>query len=109
MEYREVLYKVNRFPLIFFSFKVYCQCFMFIHCILGNKFNLAEFHCELLRHHSVPLDVMETIINYWIAEKQASSEENTNAENPTAPTFTLLYISYIVHFKNKMYLSLQFR
>jgi uncharacterized protein (DUF885 family) len=37
---------------------------------LGPKFNIRSFHDEILKNGSVPLNVLETIINKWI-EKQS--------------------------------------
>ncbi len=33
---------------------------------LGNKFNIALFHDEVLKYGCLPLDVLESIINEWI-------------------------------------------
>jgi uncharacterized protein (DUF885 family) len=38
---------------------------------LGNKFNLALFHDEVLKYGCLPLDVLENIINRWIQKQQA--------------------------------------
>jgi uncharacterized protein (DUF885 family) len=37
---------------------------------LGAKFKLAEFHDEVLRDGSVPLDVLEQKIDRWIAARR---------------------------------------
>jgi uncharacterized protein (DUF885 family) len=37
---------------------------------LGQRFDLREFHAEVLRDGSVPLEVLEAKIDRWIAEKQ---------------------------------------
>jgi len=37
---------------------------------LGSKFNLADFHDEILKDGSMPLSVLEAKINAWIASKK---------------------------------------
>ena len=39
---------------------------------LGPRFKLSEFHDQVLTHGALPLDVLEQLINDWIAEKQKS-------------------------------------
>jgi uncharacterized protein (DUF885 family) len=34
---------------------------------LGSEFNLAEFHTEILRHGSVPVSVLDDVIENWIS------------------------------------------
>ena len=38
---------------------------------LGPRFDIREFHAEVLRDGSVPLDVLEGKIDRWIASKKA--------------------------------------
>jgi uncharacterized protein (DUF885 family) len=38
---------------------------------LGEKFNLAFFHDEVLKYGCLPLDVLESIINEWIEKQRA--------------------------------------
>ncbi|HEY0661976.1 MAG TPA: DUF885 family protein [Lysobacter sp.] len=38
---------------------------------LGDKFDVREFHAEVLKDGSVPLDVLEQKIDRWIASKKA--------------------------------------
>ncbi|HEY8936496.1 MAG TPA: DUF885 domain-containing protein, partial [Cyclobacteriaceae bacterium] len=40
---------------------------------LGEKFNIALFHDEILKYGCLPLDVLETIINRWIAEQKKAA------------------------------------
>jgi uncharacterized protein (DUF885 family) len=37
---------------------------------LGESFNLAELHDELLRHGALPLDILEVAGNRWLASQQ---------------------------------------
>ena len=39
---------------------------------LGNKFDIREFHEVVLRNGSVPLDVLEELVDRWIKSKQAA-------------------------------------
>jgi uncharacterized protein (DUF885 family) len=38
---------------------------------LGEKFNIREFHNTFLRAGNVPLPMLETIVDAWIAEVKA--------------------------------------
>jgi uncharacterized protein (DUF885 family) len=37
---------------------------------LGDTFEIADFHNEILRHGSVPLDILDDIVNAYIADNQ---------------------------------------
>lgn len=41
---------------------------------LGAKFDLREFHDEVLRHGPLPLDVLDKTVNRWIASQKRLSE-----------------------------------
>jgi uncharacterized protein (DUF885 family) len=38
---------------------------------LGDKFDFRQFHEVILANGSVPLDVLEELVNRWIKSKQA--------------------------------------
>lgn len=40
---------------------------------LGNKFNLSDFHDEVLGAGALPLDVLSTRIREWVAGQKASA------------------------------------
>ena len=40
---------------------------------LGDKFDIRQFHEVLLSNGSVPLDVLEELVDRWIKSKQAGS------------------------------------
>ena len=37
---------------------------------LGSSFNLREFHDEIIGHGSLPIAVLESIVDDWIAERR---------------------------------------
>ena len=37
---------------------------------LGSKFNLKDFHAVVLENGGVPLTVLETLVDQWIAKSQ---------------------------------------
>jgi uncharacterized protein (DUF885 family) len=39
---------------------------------LGPKFDVREFHDVVLGQGAVPLDVLDKVVNDWIAEKKSS-------------------------------------
>jgi uncharacterized protein (DUF885 family) len=40
--------------------------------VLGDQFDLALFHDEVLKYGCLPLDVLESIIDNWIEERKAN-------------------------------------
>jgi len=40
---------------------------------LGPRFKLSEFHDQVLTHGSLPLSLLESVINEWIARNRAQS------------------------------------
>jgi uncharacterized protein (DUF885 family) len=43
---------------------------------LGPRFKLSEFHDEVLKHGSLPLSLLERVVNVWVAEKQGKSTQS---------------------------------
>ena len=41
---------------------------------LGSKFDIRQFHDEVLDSGALPLDVLETQVNEWIAQKKAAAK-----------------------------------
>ena len=41
---------------------------------LGSKFDIREFHDEILDSGALPLDVLETQVNEWIAQKKTAAK-----------------------------------
>ena len=39
--------------------------------VLGDKFDIRGFHDELLRHGAIPLGILETQVEAWIARQAA--------------------------------------
>jgi uncharacterized protein (DUF885 family) len=38
---------------------------------LGDNFDIRLFHDEILRHGAVPLDILGTLVNAWMARQAA--------------------------------------
>ena len=51
---------------------------------LGPRFDLKQFHNEVLTHGALPLTVLEGVVNDWIARRKAEG-----AAKPPAPAHTL--------------------
>jgi uncharacterized protein (DUF885 family) len=41
---------------------------------LGDTFVLSEFHDVVLKNGAVPLDILDQLIEKWVAEKLASTD-----------------------------------
>ena len=46
---------------------------------LGERFDPREFHNEILKDGSMPLDILETRIDRWLAGKTAAPAADTDA------------------------------
>lgn len=47
---------------------------------LGDKFDLRDFHDVVLKNGAVPLDILETLVNRYIADKKSADTKNTEAK-----------------------------
>jgi len=45
---------------------------------LKDKFDIRDFHFEVLRHGALPLDVLETKIQNWLKETQSKQKKETS-------------------------------
>ncbi|WAR28597.1 hypothetical protein MAR_014301, partial [Mya arenaria] len=50
---------------------------------LGDKFDLAEFHYTVLRYGALPLDILENVIDSWIADQKQNST-TPDCKNPVS-------------------------
>jgi uncharacterized protein (DUF885 family) len=37
---------------------------------LGDKFDLKQFHNEVLKHGALPLTVLDRVVNDWVAQRK---------------------------------------
>jgi uncharacterized protein (DUF885 family) len=42
---------------------------------LGESFDVRAFHDEVLGHGPLPLDVLESAVKAWVAERKAAAEK----------------------------------
>lgn len=47
---------------------------------LGDKFDLRDFHDVVLKNGAVPLDILETLVDRYIADKKSADTKNTEAK-----------------------------
>lgn len=47
---------------------------------LGNKFDLRDFHDVVLKNGAVPLDILETLVDRYIADKKSADTKNTETK-----------------------------
>eukprot|EP00105_Crassostrea_gigas_P009341 XP_011424254.1 PREDICTED: uncharacterized protein LOC105326091 isoform X3 [Crassostrea gigas] len=58
---------------------------------LGSKFDIREFHASVLKVGSLPLHVLEKIVNQWIVEtknKAAESSQTCTSNGANTNTYT---------------------
>jgi uncharacterized protein (DUF885 family) len=48
---------------------------------LGDKFDVREFHDQLLRHGTLPMDVLENVMAQWLETEKHAPSSTTNKEN----------------------------
>lgn len=47
---------------------------------LGDKFDLRDFHDVVLKNGAVPLDILETLVDRYIADKKSADTKNAEAK-----------------------------
>lgn len=47
---------------------------------LGDKFDLRDFHDVVLKNGAVPLDILETLVDRYIADKKSADTKNTETK-----------------------------
>ena len=62
------------------------KCLYFVCSSQGDKFHIGQFHYTVLRNGALPLDVLETVIDDWIAT--GGDETNTTDTSKSCVTFT---------------------
>ena len=51
----------------------------------GNKFNLADFHYEVLKNSAMPLSILETMVDEWITSvKQDKNNDPSKCDDTTS-------------------------
>jgi uncharacterized protein (DUF885 family) len=43
--------------------------------MLGDKFDIRQFHDEILKDGAMPLDILETKMNAWMTEQQRAESQ----------------------------------
>ncbi|XP_052784214.1 uncharacterized protein LOC128220023 [Mya arenaria] len=65
---------------------------------LGSRFNIQEFHLQVLENGAMPMSVLESLIKRWIQDiKSETSAGVINTSNLL--TLSAFYLSYIILFK----------
>ncbi|HAY94611.1 DUF885 domain-containing protein [Shewanella sp.] len=51
---------------------------------LGDKFDLRDFHDVVLKNGAVPLDILETLVDRYIADKKSADKKSADTKNAEA-------------------------